>query len=80
MVTQVSFYKFVGPLGKSSIFSFAGDEKFKVLLTTKPKKFNFYSGRASLQYLKDTNLIHDGETPMIFKLSAKNFDADFSFI
>ena len=42
----VSFHKFVGPSGKSSIFSFPGDEKFKVLLTTKPQKFKFCSGRA----------------------------------
>ena len=28
--------------------------------------------------LKDKNLIHDRETPAIFKFSAKNFDTDFN--
>ena len=31
-----------------------------------------------ISYLKDKNLIHDGETPMIFKFGAKNFDTDFN--
>ena len=57
--------KVVAPLGESSIFSFAWELNFLGLIT-KPKK------------LKDKNLIHDRETPAIFKFSAKNFDTYFN--
>ena len=59
------------------MFSFLWDLKFEATLSTKPQKLSFASFH---MYLKDKKLIHNGETPTIYKFSAKTFDTDFNYV